>query len=84
MCKLFDLNRENLIKLIYELESFTEEEIREKLGDYEGLIGDSLTVEDFLFSLCETGLLSYDGFTFRLVPEEHQINHQLFKRFSYV
>ncbi|WP_280166658.1 hypothetical protein [Priestia aryabhattai] len=79
--KVFERNREELLSLVYEMDKFTEEEITEKfLQDKNGVvfIGDMQTVSEYLLSLCRLGILSYDGFTFKVIPEEKQINHQLF------
>ncbi|MBT2740722.1 hypothetical protein [Bacillus sp. ISL-77] len=81
MCKLFENYREELISLVYKLEEFsekgiTQEFLRGKRSDV--IIGEMLTVKEYLLSLCELGVLSYDGITFKVVPEDQQINHQLF------
>lgn len=81
MCKQFKENRGMMLDLIYELDEFTEDDIQTaflKRSNNEFFITDYFTTtKDFLFSLCEKGILKFDGRKFKVIPPERRISYRM-------
>lgn len=81
MCKKFEENRRIMMNLVYELNEFTEEEIKKEFFERSHsdlFITDYFTtVKDFLFSLCEDDILKYDGKKFEVIPPERRMTYRM-------